>query len=31
MKIDELKARVDDAGLQYSTLPEDGGIVPLCF
>lgn len=30
MKIDELKAKVDGAGLQYSKLPDGGGIVPMC-
>ncbi len=30
MKIDELKIKVDEAGLQYGKLPDGGGIVPMC-
>ncbi|MGP1529513.1 MAG: hypothetical protein ACTTI3_04135 [Treponema sp.] len=31
MKIDELKAKVDEAGLNDGRIPDGGEIVPLCF
>ena len=30
MKIDELKAKVDEAGLLLGRTADEGGIIPLC-